>query len=202
MMKTAIYGGSFNPPHLGHRAVAETVMSELVPDRLIIMPDCSAPHKEMASNSPEPEQRLEMCRIAFGGIERVEISDIEIRRGGKSYTIDTLTRLKELYPDDEFYLVMGSDMFLSFTTGWYRFQDILELCTLTILSREENDMRQLEDFAGMMQKNYGAKIVMIKNHRTIVLSSSEIREALKCGKGEKFLDIKVYNYVKEKRLYT
>ena len=124
-MKTAIYGGSFNPPHLGHVSAVNTVVSELKPDRMLIIPDCIAPHKAMAENTPLPEYRLEMCRLAFGDIPGIEISDLEIRRGGRSYTVDTLEELTVLYPDDDLYLVIGSDMLTSFTTGWYRFEDII-----------------------------------------------------------------------------
>ena len=115
-MKTAIYGGSFNPPHLGHVSAVATVLSDLAPDRLLNIPDCIAPHKAMAENTPSAEHRLEMCRLAFGDIPGAEISDMEIRREGKSYTATTVEELRELYPEDEICLVMGTDMFLSFRT--------------------------------------------------------------------------------------
>lgn len=200
-MKTAIYGGSFNPPHPGHTAAAETVARELRPDRFLIVPDCIAPHKQMAENSPPPEHRLQMCRLAFKDVPNAEVSDIEISRGGRSYTIDTLGRLREIYPEDEFILVIGSDMLLSFTTGWYRFEDILKMCSLAVVSREENDLAELETFAGMLREKHGAKVEIIKNHDALVRSSSEIRSSLKNGGGEELLSPEVYSYIKENNLY-
>ena len=200
-MKTAIYGGSFNPPHLGHIAAVGTVLSDLAPDRLLIMPDCIAPHKAMAENTPSVEHRLEMCRLAFGDLPGVEISDLEIRRGGRSYTVDTLEQLTALYPQDSFYLVIGSDMLTSFTTGWYRFEDILRMCTLTVISREKDDMDELERNARMLRERYGAEVILLKNHRPFPLSSSEIREALLSGDTEGMLKEEVREYINKNGLY-
>ena len=200
-MRTAIYGGSFNPPHLGHISAVNTVLSDLAPDRLLIMPDCIAPHKAMAENSPAPEHRLEMCRLAFGDLPGVEISDLEIRRGGRSYTVDTLEQLTAMYPDDSFYLVIGSDMLTSFTTGWYRFEDILRMCALTVISREKDDLAELERNAAMLRSRYGAEVLLLKNHRPFPLSSSEIREAMRNGTAGGMLKNEVWEYIKENGLY-
>ena len=200
-MRTAIYGGSFNPPHLGHISAVNTVLSDLAPDRLLIMPDCIAPHKAMAENSPAPEHRLEMCRIAFGDLPGVEISDLEIRRGGRSYTVDTLEQLTAMYPDDSFFLVIGSDMLTSFTTGWYRFEDILRMCALTVISREKDDLAELERNAAMLRSRYGAEVLLLKNHRPFPLSSSEIREAMRNGSAGGMLKNEVWEYIKENGLY-
>ena len=200
-MRTAIYGGSFNPPHLGHVSALNTVVSELAPDRLIIMPDCIAPHKAMAENTPSPEHRLEMCLLAFGDIPGVEISDLEIRRGGRSYTVDTLEQLSALYPKDEFYLVIGSDMLTSFTTGWYRFEDILGMCTLTVISREMDDMEVLGQNAAMLKALYDANVIILTNHRPVPLSSSEVRQAIHDGDTEGKLNKAVMEYINKNGLY-
>lgn len=200
-MRTAIYGGSFNPPHLGHISAVGTVVSELSPDRILIMPDCIAPHKAMAENSPSPEHRLAMCRLAFGDIPGVEISDLEIRRGGRSYTVDTLEQLTALFPEDIFYLVIGSDMLTSFTTGWYRFEDVLNMCTLTVISREKDDLDELEQNAEMLRTRYSADVIILKNHRPFPLSSSEIRQAMLDGDIQGKLSEKVWEYIKENGLY-
>ena len=200
-MRTAIYGGSFNPPHLGHIAAAKTVMTDLRPDRLLIMPDCLAPHKAMAANTPSPEHRLEMCRLAFGDIPGAEISELEIRRGGKSYTVDTLEQLTALFPEDIFYLVMGSDMFLSFTTGWYRFEDILHMCIPVVISREEDDLEQLESGAEYMRSRYGADIRILRRNKPVVLSSSEVRETILAGGLHLLLSDPVREYIEKNGLY-
>ena len=85
-MRIALYGGSFNPPHPGHVQAALCVLRELKPDRLLIVPDRIPPHKELAEDSPPPEERLALCRLAFAGLPCVEVSDLELRREGKSYT--------------------------------------------------------------------------------------------------------------------
>ena len=200
-MKTAIYGGSFNPPHLGHASAVCTVLSELAPDRILIMPDCIAPHKAMAENTPSPDHRLAMCLLAFGDLPGVEISDLEIRRGGRSYTVDTLEQLTAMYPEDHFYLVIGSDMLTSFTTGWYRFEDILKMCTLTVISREVDDLEELEGNASMLRTLYAADVLILKNHRPVPLSSSEIRQAMLDGNTSGMLSDNVWKYIKENGLY-
>ena len=200
-MRTAIYGGSFNPPHLGHISAVNTVVSELAPDRILIMPDCLAPHKAMADNTPSPVHRLEMCRLAFGDIPGTEISDLEMLRGGKSYTVDTLEQLIVLYPEDEFYLVIGSDMLTSFTTGWYRFEDILKMCTLTVISREMDDLEDLEIHAEKLRELYDGKVIILRNHRPVLLSSSEVRKAMQDGNVDGKLNAAVWEYIKENGLY-
>ena len=135
-MKIAIYGGSFNPPHLGHLRVAENAVKDINPDLLLIIPDNIPPHKELSTNAPSAEIRLEMCRIAFKDIKCAEISDIELNRGGRSYTYDTLIQLHEMYPQSEFVLIIGKDSMDSFYT-WHRPEDILKLCTLYVAPRPD-----------------------------------------------------------------
>ena len=128
-MKIAIYGGSFNPPHLGHVEAARTVASALAPDRLLIVPASVPPHKELADGSPTAQQRLELCRLAFADIPGAEISEMELCREGKSYSYDTVRLLREENPDAQLILVVGTDMLLSFEK-WYQFRYLLENCTL------------------------------------------------------------------------
>ena len=98
-MKIGIYGGTFDPPHLGHMEAARSAMEQLGLDRLLIIPDREPPHKSMAEESASPEQRLEMARLMADGLgPRAEASDLELRREGKSYTADTVEILHELYP--------------------------------------------------------------------------------------------------------
>ena len=200
-MTTAIFGGSFNPPHLGHRSVVDTVLRELAPDRFLIIPDYAAPHKEMADTSPDPMQRLELCRLAFGDAEGVEISDLEILRGGRSYTVDTLTQLKQRWPEDRFLLVVGSDMLLTFEKVWFRFDDILKMCTLTVVSREENDISKLQAHAGWLMANYPSDIRIVLNHEPVPESSTDVREDLAIGLRPEGLDDLVWEYIHANGLY-
>lgn len=198
-MKTAIYGGSFNPPHLGHVKAAAAVREKLEPDRFLIIPTNIPPHKDMAQDSPSPEQRMELCRLAFRDIPGVELSDLEIKREGRSYSADTVSILRQKYPEDELYLVIGSDMFLSFCQ-WYKFQYLLDNCVLTVLSREEDDRQELECFKTELEEKYGAKVLLL-SHEPLPMSSEEIRDRLRLGLGSDMLPQAVYAEIIRKRYY-
>ena len=198
-MKIAVYGGSFNPPHLGHMEAAGTVAEALNPDKFLIIPDNLPPHKEMEEDSPMPEQRMGLCKLAFSAIPGAEISDMEINREGKSYTADTVDRLRELYPEDELTLVMGTDMLLSFEQ-WYRFRYLLVQCTLAVLARAEEDGDAIRAHAAYMEREYGAKIVILP-HVPLEMSSSDIRERLKVRLGSELLDDEVYSQIIRRRYY-
>ena len=198
-MKTAIYGGSFNPPHLGHVKAAAAVREKLEPDRFLIIPTNIPPHKELAQGSPSPEQRMELCRLAFRDIPGVELSDLEIKREGRSYSADTVSILRQKYPEDELYLVIGSDMFLSFCQ-WYKFQYLLDNCVLTVLSREEDDRQELERFKTELEEKYGAKVLLL-SHEPLPMSSEDIRDRLRLGLGSDMLPQAVYAEIIRKRYY-
>ncbi len=198
-MKIAVYGGSFNPPHLGHKSAAETVSQELAPDKFLIIPDNIPPHKEMDEGSPNPEQRLELCKLNFSGIPGAEISDMEIKREGKSYTAHTVERLKKIYPDDELILVMGTDMLLSFEE-WYRFEYLFKNCTLAVLVRDDEEDLALRDKAEEFKREYGAKIIIMP-HAPLPMSSSEIREKLRFRMGREKLTDEVYSSIIKNNYY-
>ena len=192
-MRIAIYGGSFNPPHIGHAEAARAACKALKPDKFLIIPTNTPPHKELEANSPSPEQRLEFCRLAFGDIPGAEVSDMELRREGKSYTADTVDALLEQYPGAEICIVMGTDMFLSFRS-WYRWQHMLEKCTLAVLSREDFDRREIESFKAELERENGAKVILIP-HQPLPMSSTEIRERLRRGLGSDDLCQGVYECI-------
>ena len=189
-MKIAIYGGSFNPPHLGHIKAAETVSRELSPDVFLIIPDNIPPHKEMYALSPTPEERMELCRLSFGHIKGAEISDMEIKREGKSYTYDTVSAIRGKYPDDELFLVMGTDMLLSFE-AWYHFRYLLENCTLAVLARADGDNADITRHAEYMRAQYGAKIEIL-THEPFEVSSTDVRERLQRRMGADMIGEKAY----------
>lgn len=198
-MRIAIYGGSFNPPHLGHVKAAATVRELLEPDRFLIIPTNIPPHKEMAPGSPSPEQRMELCRCAFGDIPGAELSDMEIKREGCSYSADTVSILRQMYPEDELYLVIGSDMFLSFCQ-WYKFQYLLENCVLAVLSREEDDRRELESFKAELEEEYSAR-VMLLSYEPLPMCSEDVRDRLRLGLGSDMLPEAVYSEIIRRRYY-
>ena len=198
-MRIVVYGGSFNPPHLGHVEAARTVSAELAPDKFLIIPTNVSPHKMLAEGSPEPRARHEMCRLAFADIPGAEISDMELRREGKSYTAQTVEELRRSFPDDELILVMGTDMFLSFET-WYRFEYLLENCTLAVLARDEDEDIQLRRQRDALTEKYGARVIILK-HDPVAASSSDIRERLRFGIGSELLPDSVYSEIIRRHYY-
>ena len=198
MKKIAIYGGSFDPPHKGHKLLACNLAEICGADKVIIIPTALSPFKE--SSGATAQERYEMCRLAFNE-SLFEVSDIEINRGGKSYTVDTLKAVKKLYPEASLYLFMGDDMFLSFNK-WYKYKEILELCVPVAACRTEN-LEKLE-----MMKSFAKTVLNLSEDGAIICesvpietSSSEIRESLKNGSESNALDQEVYRYIKTRGLY-
>lgn len=128
-MRIAVYGGSFNPPHPAHVRAARLAYEALQPDKLLIIPAADPPHKQLAEGSPDPQERFELTRIAFRGFPEAEVSDMELVRGGESYTSDTVAELAAEYPGAEIFFVIGTDMLTSFER-WHNFRDILALSAL------------------------------------------------------------------------
>ena len=198
-MRIAVYGGSFNPPHIGHVEAAKAAVKELCADKLIIMPVAKPPHKEQESGTPSAKERYLLALLAFGTLPNTELSDIEIRRTGTSYTVDTLLELKKLYPNDELFLLMGSDMFMSFET-WKDYKRIFELATLAAFSRKSDEAADIHTRAEYYAKTYGASVREIGLVPTEV-SSTELREQLKNRDGNNFLPESVYNEIIKHRYY-
>lgn len=195
-MKIGIYGGSFNPPHLGHIRGAVYAKEKLGLDKLLLIPAGLPPHKELASGSPTARQRLEMVRLAAEGIPGVEISDMELLRPGKSYTYQTVEALREIYPGDELILIMGTDMYLCFE-NWTYPERIIAHCELAVLYRGEKGERQrlLEH-----REKIGYPCRFLENPVTDI-SSTQIRRMLRLGCAGEFLNEKVAAYIRANSLY-
>ena len=132
-MRIGIFGGTFNPPHKGHKRMALEMMRAASLDKILIIPTFTPPHKT-APELAGTEDRMKMCELLFSE-DCFEVSGIEIRREGKSYTVDTVSELKKLYPDDELFLIIGSDMLLTFHE-WRKPFEILSMVTLCVATRE------------------------------------------------------------------
>ena len=203
-MKIGIYGGTFNPPHLGHLAAARTAMSVLGLDKLLFMPAAIPPHKQLPPGTPAPEHRLAMTQRladAMGMPKKVEASGLELAREGKSYTSDTLLRLREEYPDSELWLLMGTDMFLTLHL-WHDPATILSLARVCAFGRTEGDGEAL--FAPQREylaRTFGAKVVTITLPGLVDVSSTQLRELLAEGRGGEHLLPSVYGYILMNRLY-
>ena len=201
-MKIGIYGGTFNPPHNGHITAAQAAVEKLGLEKLLLIPDKVPPHKQLPAGSADGRQRYEMTALAAGSIGKLaEVSDIELKRQGKSYTSDTLRILQKLYPDDELYLLMGSDMFLSLHT-WHEPEVICSLAHIGAFSRlQEGETETFTAQKTMLEREYGAKVHIIVNDNVIELSSTEVREAFTGGKGKDLTPTAIYGYIEREHLY-
>lgn len=197
-MSIAVYGGSFNPPHIGHCHVAEAVIKHFKPRRFFIIPAGIAPHKDMAEGSPSNEERMELCRRAFGEGENVTVSNMEILREGKSYTADTLRALMERFPGEELVLVMGTDMYMSLDS-WYDAEFILKSVHICVVRRDE-EKDALRKKALEYAKNYRTRSTIVAL-KPVVASSSYVREALPERGGAEMLAAGVYEHIVSRRLY-
>ena len=199
-MKIVFYGGTFNPPHLGHRSVLLTIKEYLNPDLLLVVPNRVNPFKDGDVQDLTPRQRLDLCRIAFGDIPGVEISDIEIKRRGKSRTSDTVELLKKQYEDADITLVIGSDLLEHFDE-WNRFDYLAENCTIAVLSRSSGDDSLIDgQMERLKAKCSGLRITKIP-HTPIEASSTQIREQLSAGQEPSGLDERVYEEIIKHHYY-
>ena len=188
-MNIGIYGGTFNPPHLGHFQAAKAAVAALKLDKLILVPAAIPPHKDLPAGSPCPEERMEMVEkmadaLAMPGV--VEVSALELERQGKSYTADTLAQLKEKYPDAQLWLLMGTDMFLSLHL-WRQPEKIMDLAGICAFGRTEQDGEAV--FAPQRQyltERFGAKITTIALPELVDISSTRLRDGLSQGLGRSY----------------
>lgn len=197
-MKLGIFGGAFNPVHNGHINLAEKYIDILGLDLLYVIPTGNPPHRTCKDFAPE-KARFDMLKAVFSGVEKTLVSDMEFRRGGKSYTYDTVQTLKSEYPGADLYLLVGEDQFLKFEE-WYKYAEILNDVTLCTAARGENSRKRLTDFS---KEHFGGARVYIADFEPIVVSSSEIRDKLKENRDISGLVPQcVLDYIKEKRLYV
>ncbi len=197
-MRIGIFGGAFNPVHNGHINLAKSYLESLSLDKLLVVPTANPPHKSAEGLADEAD-RLNMLSIAFKAFERVEISDIEFQRKEKSYTYDTITELRKSYPEDEFFLIIGNDQFLSFDK-WYKYNELLSEVVLCTAAREENKKEEIISFAEKLLN--GKSDYYLAAFEPIVISSSEIREKITNQDDiSGFVPADVCKYIKDKGLY-
>ena len=199
MERIGIYGGTFNPPHVGHIQAAKQAAASLGLSKLLLIPDRIAPHKVLPENSPSPEQRLEMLRIAVKDSPALEVSDMELRREGVSYTWETVAALKEQFPESELVLLMGTDMFLSFHT-WRYPERITEKASLGVFYRgDKGEIAAIEAQKAQIEAS-GVTVYLVKNEITPI-SSTQLRRLLAFGCEDAFLNEGVGEYIRNNGLY-
>lgn len=179
-MRTGIYGGAFNPVHNGHVHIVSEYLRQLSLDRVLLIPTGTSPHKAAAPDTASAEDRLAMCRLACAGEERILVSDCEIRRGGKSYTADTITFLQRIYPGDELYLLMGEDMFLT-VDKWYDAPRIFRGAVLCGAPRSTDGLARMQAHACRLQEAFPFVRTRLAEIEYMPVSSTLVRETVHHG---------------------
>ena len=200
MSKIGIFGGTFNPIHLGHIRLGQLVLDEIKLDKILYIPDNTPPHKsdkDLACG----EDRLNMINISLKDHIDMESSDIELKREGKSYSFETLLELKKLYPNDELYLITGADMFLTLDK-WREPETIFKTANIIGVPRVKSDFEKMEEYAEKVIKPMGAKVFMLSQTVFDTASSTYVRENIDdYQKIKDMITPEVYRYITEKGLY-
>ena len=187
-MRIGILGGTFNPIHTGHLILAEETREKIGLEKVIFVPAYLPPHKD-DSDIVQAEHRLTMVKLAIRGNPDFEVSDLEIKRDGRSYTIDTLKELKVIYPREELYFIIGSDL-LEYLDEWKDLDEIIKLVKFIVATRP-----------GYALDKIPSRITTIPI-RAVDISGFEIRKAIRENKSFRYLVPQaVYDYIKKERLY-
>ena len=170
-MRIAIYGGSFNPMHIGHEKIVDYVLNNLNIDKIIIIPVGIPSHRE--NNLEQSDTRLKICKEIFKGNKKIEVSDIEIKSEGKSYTYDTLLKLMDLYGENnEFFEIIGEDSLKSLKT-WKNYEELLKICKFIVFRRKDDKNIQIDE------EFLNNKNIIILENEYYNISSTEIRNMVK-----------------------
>lgn len=187
-MKIGILGGTFNPIHIGHLILADEAREKLSLDKIIFVPANLAPHKD-DSDIAAPAERFKMIKLAIKGNKNFAVSDIEIKRFGRSYTIDTVKEFNQLYSKDELYFITGSDL-LKYLEDWKDLSEILKLVKFVVATRPGYPLEKIPSYI---------QTVAI---RAVDVSAFEVRSCIKEGKSFRYLVPEaVFSYINTKRLY-
>lgn len=200
-MKIGIYGGTFDPPHIGHINACKAFLEQIELDVLYVIPVYKPPHKDIFSGT-DVASRLEMTRIAFQELSpKIVVSDIEIKREGRSYTADTLKYFKSELNNPEIYFLCGTDMILTMDF-WYKPEYIFKNATI-VYARRESEKRitvEIDAKCKLYEEKYNAKILSIDLNATEV-SSSDIRNRISKNENEVYLTPSIYDYILKNGLY-
>lgn len=199
MSVIGVLGGSFDPIHYGHTTLGCAAVDEVALDKLIVMPTHIQPFKQNKKVAQD-KHRLAMVALAFDGCDKAVISDYEIKKGDVSYSYETMNHLKEIYPDDELFFIMGADSFIN-VEKWYKGEELLTDFGFIVSSRPGYPEKVLESRIRFYMEDYGTKIIRLRTKMPDI-SSTEIRE---CAiEGDSFSHLvpkKVEQYINENHLY-
>lgn len=194
-----MFGGSFNPVHLGHTGIVSRMIDKYCLDVVYVVPTFNTPLKD---NTPmlSPEHRINMCKLAFSSVNKSVVSDLEIKRQGKSFTVDTLRELKLMNPQSDLHLIIGADSFMQLEL-WFDVKTIFEIATVLTVSRGEYTAEELHKKRAFYESEFNAK-VQITEEPIMMVSSTEIRCLIKKGKDfTHLLPQKVSDYITKNGLY-
>jgi nicotinate-nucleotide adenylyltransferase len=196
-MRLGILGGTFNPPHLGHLICAQEAYRELRLDQVMLIPAGVPPHKPVDAE-PGPEHRLELCRLAICDDDRFTVSDLELRRDGPSYTVDTLDTLSTHGPSNELFLILGADIAAGLPQ-WHRPERVLELATVAVAKRRGTPKQAVE--RALEQLGAGERATFFQMPR-IGISSTMVRRRVRAGQPIRyFVPDGVVEYIERHGLY-
>lgn len=196
-MRLGIFGGTFNPPHLGHLICAQEAYLQLGLDRVMLMPARIPPHKAV-DDEPGPEHRLELCRVAVDDDQRFTVSDLEMRRSGPSYTVDTLNELHTQDPDTEMFLIVGGDVAAGLPR-WHEPERVLALATPAIAKRPGTPQVSIDEALGTLRG--GERACFFRMPR-VAFSSTMVRDRVRSGQSIRYIvPDGVVTYINEHGLY-
>ena len=183
MGRIGILGGSFNPPHLAHLVCASEAAAQLGLDRVLLTPVAAPPHKD-AERDPGPQERLELCRLAIAGDERLDVCELEVTRGGSSYTVDTLRELHARTPEDHLTFIAGGDIALGLP-DWHEPEAVLGLARLAVAQRSGSHR---DDVAARIAQHFpDAPPPLFFDMPRLDISSSQIRRRIAEGRPIRYL---------------
>jgi len=181
--RIGILGGTFNPPHIAHLICASEAAAQLDLERVLLTPVATPPHKA-ATMDPGPEERLELCRLAVEGDERFGVCDLEVRRGGSSYTVATLRELHERAPEDDLTFIVGGDIALGLPS-WHEPEAVLDLATLAVAERSGAGRH---DVAERLEQAFpGRAALQFFDMPRMDISSSQVRRRAAAGRSIRYL---------------
>lgn len=199
MGKTGIMGGTFDPIHCAHLRMARCAMEQKGLDRVLFMPSKIPPHK-MGRDVSDERLRAHLVKLAVEEEDGFYYSDFELRREGTTYTAMTLALLREQYPGEEFYFIMGGDSLFQFTQ-WYHPEEIVRYAVILAVSRGTVGAGQMKEQAEFLAEQFHGRFELVRMEK-MEISSSLIRERLAKGEPvQQMLPEKVYEYIKEHSCY-
>ena len=198
-MRVGIYGGTFNPPHIGHERAAKEAADQLGLDLLVVVPVGIPPHKPLPPGSPSADIRLFMAHTAFYRSRNTIVSNIEVTNQEPSFTVETVSVIKQIYPDADLFLLLGADMYLTLET-WKDYRTLLQIVTPAVFSRSPNDLERIKEYSRAIRERYGVISKTVMN-AVVPISSSGLRDMLPKRGGLGYINDTNYSYIIKNNLY-